>query len=182
MKFTINKSSPSEKITIGRPMQISSGLYGELALEAHALGGAIVIMKKEMKAVDAIDLMWSLCGIVSEMVTCLHDTCGPCDECGCCEIVGLDDEYIRLPEYVLEEAGLPSNCKLAADVADDGTITISKAGHDFDLTDVPPLLLELFKNSDICLRELEEQLMAEGAVCGGNGCNDNTGKGASFTI
>ena len=164
MKFTINRADPRQRIAIPRAAQKISGLNEEIALEVNTLGCSIVINKAEMTAMEMIHLIDSLSIFATDMILKLREICGVCDSCGCCALIDIHDENIHLPDYVLEEAGLPPYCKLTANVDDAGTITVSQAGYDFDLSDVPPELLEVFQKTGICSRELDELLMADGVV------------------
>ena len=93
---------------------------------------------------------------------------GPCDGCdGDCPFDGLDGQEIALPDYLRDEAGIPENAKLCAYVdEEENTVTITEAGYDHDLRDVPPYLLEMLAASGICIGELEERLMLEDTVYG----------------
>lgn len=171
MKFLLNRSAPLQRISIPPPAQKLSGLDGDSTLEIHALDGVIVITKARMTAMDIVGLIWSLSNLVTDMSARLGAVCGKCTECGFCECIDPDNESIHLPDYVLEEAGLPSGCKLTANVDEDGTITVYQASYDHDLTDVPPDLLEIFHGANVCLHELEERLMSGDIVYNGGGDN-----------
>lgn len=47
-----------------------------------------------------------------------------------------------------------------------GAVSIVEADHRFDLTDIPANLLDTFRESGICLDDLEEKLKAEKIVYG----------------
>ena len=169
MKFLLNQSDPRRRIAVPPPARKLSGLDGESALEIHALDGAIVITKARMTAMDMIKTIWSLSSLVTDMSARLGAACGDCTGCGFCECIDPDNEAVRLPDYVLEEAGLPPGCKLTAAMDEDGIITVFEADYDYDLTDVPPSLLEIFRGANVCLNELEERLMGDDIVYNGGG-------------
>ena len=68
---------------------------------------------------------------------------------------------------VREEAGIPEKAKLCASV-DEGehSVTISEADYDYDLRDVPEEVLEMFRDAEICVGELEERLILGDVVYG----------------
>jgi len=169
MKFLLNQSDPRRRIAVPPPARKLSGLDGESALEIHALDGAIVITKARMTAMDMIKTIWSFSNLVTDMSAQLGAACGDCTGCGFCECMVCGDGPINLPACVLEEAGLPPGCKLTAAVDDDGIITVFEADYDYDLTDVPPDLLEIFRKANVCLNELEERLMGDDIVYNGGG-------------
>ena len=43
-------------------------------------------------------------------------------------------------------------------MGESGEIILSEAGYDYDISDVPPELLEVFRLSGVCLGELDEAL------------------------
>ncbi len=49
-----------------------------------------------------------------------------------------------------------------------------EAGYDYDLTDVPPDLMEAFKKDGICIHELDELLMSDEIIYSGQGENEET--------
>ena len=72
----------------------------------------------------------------------------------------LEGGMLELPDYIREEAGIPSDAKLSAVVnEDEHTVTLSMAGYSYDLRDVPENLLEVLAGLDVCMGELEEHLM-----------------------
>ena len=48
--------------------------------------------------------------------------------------------------------------------AESGEIILSEAGYDYDISDVPPELLEVFRLSGVCLGELDEALRLERVI------------------
>ena len=72
-----------------------------------------------------------------------------------------------LPDYLREEAGIPKNAKLWASADEEThTVTICEADYDHDLRDVPAEVLEMFRESGICVGELEERLILGDTVYG----------------
>jgi hypothetical protein len=163
MKFLLTRSAPGQRLEVPRPAQKLTGLADETRLEIHTLGGAVLIAKSEMTAMEMVDLAWSLMGLFTDMIAQLGVDCGECDNCGICECLG-EDETVVLPSYVLEAAGLPPDCKLTASVDEDGNISVYRAEYDHDLSDIPPDLLEIFRAANCCIHELGERLMDERIV------------------
>jgi len=76
-------------------------------------------------------------------------------------------DEVELPDYLREEAGIPEKAKLCASVdEDEHTVTISEADYDYDLRDVPEEVLEMFRDAEICVGELEERLILGDVVYG----------------
>ena len=137
-----------------------SGFEGGEKVEIHTLDSAVVVLKKQMTAMELIQAMDALHRLATELTVHLARVCGACDGCG---------DEVELPDYLREEAGIPAGAKLCVYVDDEeNTVTISEAGYDHDLRDVPPYLLEMLAAAGICLGELEERLMAEDLVYGGH--------------
>ena len=63
--------------------------------------------------------------------------------------------------------GIPEKAKLCASVdEEEHTVTISEADYDHDLRDVPEEVLEMFRDAEICVGELEERLILGDVVYG----------------
>ena len=108
----------------------------------------------------------SLQKLATDLHVHLARVCGHCDGCdGECPFGGGDE--VELPDYLREEAGIPEKAKLCASV-DEGehSVTISEADYDYDLRDVPEEVLEMFRDAEICVGELEERLILGDVVYG----------------
>ena len=114
---------------------------------------------------ELIQTAESLQELANRLTVQLGKVCGECHECEECQVDGWEDaERIQLPQYLLDEAGIPENAKLEAEInEDDGTITVSKSSYDNDLSDVPEDFMDILIAADICLAKLERHLM-EGDV------------------
>ena len=168
MKFQINRTSPNQRIAVPNPAKKLAGLDADTKLELHALNGTVVIAKAEMTAMDIINTFQSLSGLATDLISVLGAACGECDECGYCAFM-CDTESVVLPSYVLEAAGLSPDCKLTAEVDDEGNITVNQAEYDHDLSDVPPEMLDFLRTLGVCIHKLEEKLMGGGVIYDGNG-------------
>lgn len=137
-------------------------------VELHALEDVVVVTKGQMTAMELIHTMNALNQLSSDLAVELARVCGRCDGCGGdgCPYEDGEGYDISLPDYLKEEAGIPKDAKLCATVEEDGAVTISEAGYDHDLRDVPPHLLSVFQASGVCMGELEERLITEEIVYG----------------
>ena len=138
--------------------------------------GAIVVLKGQMTAMELLTTAKSLHDLSVELNTHLARVCGQCDGCSenseedgrRCPLVNLDDAGVTLPDYLRQEAGIPEGAKLCAEVDEEkNAVTISAAGHDHDLRDIPSETLEMFIAANVCLGELEERLIMGDIVYGG---------------
>jgi hypothetical protein len=168
------------------------GFTGEETLELHAAEDTLVVLKEQMTAMELIHAIDALGGIASELTVILAKACGFCDNCGdgnsehcadcdsskdgpvewvkdceLCRDLLNGDEAIRVPEYLLEEAGIPKDSKLQAYVDEDsGEITIAEADTQYDIADVPAGIRAVLAQSGVCLAGLDELLMLEKIVYG----------------
>ena len=142
-------------------------------VEYHTMKGTLVVLKKQMTAMELLTAAQSLQALVMELHTHLAKVCGQCDGCeeigmDGCPLLACDDAGITLPEYLREEAGIPEGAKLCAAVdEEEHTVAIFAAGYDHDLRDIPPETLEMFIAANVCLGELEERLIVGDTVYGG---------------
>jgi len=142
--------------------------------EYHVMDGAIVVLKGRMTAMELLRAAQSLQDLSVELHTHLARVCGPCDGCGdiegCadfCPLKHLDEADITLPEELRREAGIPAGAKLCACAdGEGGTVTVTAAGYDYDLRDVPEQTVEMFAAANVCLGELEERLIVGDIVYG----------------
>lgn len=122
------------------------------------------------------------------------DNCGdgnsPCEDCGTacsdvcaflhgckdtpaewvqnCELCKelMSEENIKLPDYVLEDAGISTDAKLEAYADENGVITVTESECQYGISDLPPLLLNILVQSGICLASLDELIVQEEIVYG----------------
>ena len=80
------------------------------------------------------------------------------------DIFRLEEEPAQIPEKLLERAGIPKGSKLDV-FAENGRLTISVADAP-DLRDVPPEMLDLLRQSGVCLDTLEELMIEEAVIYG----------------
>ena len=157
MKFILE---PGKKgLRIRREIVDASGFLGNGALAVHGEEHAIVVLKEKMTAMELVQTIQSLKNLASDLLVHLARTCGPCGHCeGGCPYAHIDTEPTRPDAALLEQAGIPKDAKLDV-FAEDGAV-IFEAAEGYDL-------LELFRQTDICLDVLDELLEGGEIVYGG---------------
>ena len=160
-----------------------SGFTDKDTLELHAGQNALVFMKDKMTALEVANAIQSLSALAADLTVVLASACGLCDNCGegcaddcpagCVSACSLchdlldESQTVRIPGYLLEEAGIPADAKLEAYTDEDsGEITVVEADVQQDITDVPPGILSVLAQSGVCLAELDELIMLEEIVYG----------------
>lgn len=157
--FDNNVSLPNEILN-------AADLTGCEEIEFNTLENAVVAMKTTMNAMELIKVAEGLKNLSEELIVHLAGICGRCHDCSYCERFEEYDEII-VPDYLLEEAGIPKDAKLCACTEEDsGEIIVMQADYDYDIADVPKFVIDIFEMSGICIRELEERIMVEDIVYG----------------
>ena len=160
-----------------------SGFTDKDTLELHAGQNALVFLKDKMTALEVANAIHSLSALASDLTVVLASACGLCDNCGegcaddcpagCVSACSLchdlldESQTVRIPGYLLEEAGIPADAKLEAYTDEDsGEITVVEADIQQDITDVPPGILAVLAQSGVCLAELDELIMLDSIIYG----------------
>ena len=160
-----------------------SGFTDKDTLELHAGQNALVFMKDKMTALEVANAIQSLSALAADLTVVLASACGLCDNCGegcaddcpagCVSACSLchdlldESQTVRIPGYLLEEAGIPVDAKLEAYTdKDSGQITVVEADVQQDITDVPPGILTVLAQSGVCLAELDELIMLDSIIYG----------------
>ena len=87
--------------------------------------------------------------------------------CELCQGLLDGSSEVHVPDYLLEEAGIPTDAKLEAYADEDSAeITVVEADIQQDITDVPPGIVAILAKSGVCLAELDELIMLEEIVYG----------------
>lgn len=135
-------------------------------LEATIIKSGVVLTKSQMTAMDVLETIEGLEEILKELYNALVGATGIC--CEYCDQDETEDAVtIKLPEFILEEAGIPKNAKLCAFTTEaSGEVTVMEADYKHDLTDVPEDMLRLLKDIGVCLSCLNECLMSERIIYG----------------
>ena len=162
----ITKESLSNKMSLPMAALNLEDLTDCDAVELTTLENAVVATKGTMNVMELIKVAEGLKNLSEELIGHLAEVCGRCEDCFYCERYEEYDEII-VPDYLLEEAGIPSDAKLCAYTEEDsGEITVVQADYDYDISDVPQFVIDIFERSGICIKELEEKLMMEDIVYG----------------
>ena len=140
-------------------------------LELHLLDQAAVVIPGQMTVMELIRVTEALQGLASDLLSAIGAVCESCDNCQMAEPCQLMTEPIQpevsVPGYALENAGLDENCKLTCSAAQgSGVIQVIEADYRYDLADLRPDLLDLFRECGICMRDLEDKLIQEAIVYG----------------
>ena len=164
MKF--NKNISEAGVLIPRPALQAANLSDEEALELHVLDGVLVLYKGSMTAMDVVKTIDEIVKVSIDLSIHLAKACDTCTDCGDCPCNNFSDPDIELPEYLLEEAGIPSDSKLMVTNIDkdENAVTISKADHNYDLCDVPDWILEMLCGNKACLGHLEQMLISNTVI------------------
>lgn len=162
----IIKENSNSNIIIPIEVLKASNLLNSKDIELKTLENAFVVMKGTMNAMELIKLAEGLKNLSEELIVHLASVCGRCLDCSYCAGFEEYDEII-VPDYLLEEAGIPIDAKLCAYTEEDsGEVIVMQADYDYDIADVPQFVINIFEISGICLRELEERLMMDDIVYG----------------
>ncbi len=134
----------------------------EKPMKATLSPGFLVIHNQKMRAMEVVSAITALTQLRGDLMAKLSEHCGICDHCDYCEGILSDEDEIKLPQYVLDEAGIPLDAKLTFDTDEDsGEILVYEADYDYDLSDVPSELIEELQENGICIGELDEALRME---------------------
>ena len=154
MKF--NKQMDSGALLIPRAAFKISSFEADEKAEIHALDSAVIVLKKQMTAMELIQAADALHRLATELTAHLAMACGECGECeDGCPFDDLEEGMLELPAKL---------CAYADD--EENTVTIGIAEYNHDLRDVPPYLLEMLAEAGICLGEFEKYLVTEKILYG----------------
>ena len=143
------------------PAELAMAGFSETeAAEVHAAEDTIIVLKRRMTGMELIRAARRLHELSVELNLHLAKACGFCHDCAEeCPFEELEEE-IDLPGYLREEAGIDEGAKLCAYVnEEENSVTIAEAGHEYDLRDVPPEVVDMFLDTGLCLGELDELLI-----------------------
>jgi hypothetical protein len=135
-------------------------------LEATPIKSGIVLIKSEMTAMDVLETIEGLEEILKELYNSIISETSSCSE-DCDQEETEDAVSIKLPEFILEEAGIPKDAKLCAFTTESsGEVTVVEAEYKHDLTDVPKDMIGLLKDIGVCLSCLNDCLVSERILYG----------------
>lgn len=181
-----------QTLQIPPAIQQHCGFTDVRALSVVATEGVCVIHKGELTALELARVIAALSELASDMTVQLAGACGLCNNCGdekpeaggecrcdqnparwvadcsLCRDLLDESQSVHIPDYLLEEAGIPKGAKLEAYTDEDsGEITVAEADIQQDINDVPPCILSVLAQSGVCLAALDELIMREEIIYGG---------------
>lgn len=135
-------------------------------LEATVVQNGMVLMKSQMTAMEVLKTIEGLEEITDALYYTLAKASGLCGDNGC-QSETVDAVNIKLPDFILEDAGIPKDAKLCAYTDDEsGEVTVMEAEYKHDLSDVSVETLEILSAMGVCFRGLNECLMNESIIYG----------------
>lgn len=160
------------KLNVPRVILDPCGFSARDTADLYAREGALVVLKHQMTAMELITAMDQLHQLILGLAGRMAEFCGYCDHCGgkneTCPFGNAAENRVVIPTDLLKEAGIPEGVKLAGyPNEEDGTVTVTEADYEHDLTDVPEDILDMLVDAGICIGELDEMLMLESDVYGG---------------
>ena len=165
----VTKNTTKKKLVIPYDVLKESGMERGDPVEIRAVDDAVVILRKEMTAMELVRAIDSLQSTVLDLTLHLVDVCGPCEDCTGTEVCPADPSRTAtvIPDEIRDEAHIPAGVKLCAWAgAEPGTVMVGQADYRYDLTDVPAWVLEILANHGVCLGRLEDRLIDEEPVYG----------------
>ena len=168
-KQTPEKRMLSSDLTIPAAILEATGIDDVGVADVKVFDSSFTVLKGRMTAMELIHTIEELSALASDLTVQLAKVCGRCHDCEECSAEGYDadTESITLPDFLLDEAGIPKDAKLGAIVnEEDNTVTIGEADYDYDLSDVPGDILDVLIASGVCIAELEKHLVLEDFVYG----------------
>lgn len=120
-------------------------------------------MKIEMTAMEVVKTIQILKILMDELLESITDEYGKDNDCEEVE----EAVNIKVPDFLLEEAGIPKDAKLCACTEENsGVVKVMEAEYKHDLSDVPKDVLQILKSQGVSLKKLNESLMAEEIIYG----------------
>jgi hypothetical protein len=142
-------------------------------LEATTIKNGLVLLKSEMTTIEVVETLVGLEKVSKELYLTLAETAGVCENCSC-RTETEEAVSIKLPAFILEDAGIPKDAKLCAYTSEDsGEVTVVEAEYKHDLSDVPKDILQILKEMGVCMAGLNNRLMSDEIIYGKQvHCND----------
>lgn len=159
----MKKLNEQQGLTVENEMIEFANLGDEVVVTA--LDRLVVLTKAKMTAMDMVKTIATLAEVTQNLLATLAKNCGTCEDCGHCE--EMDTENIKLPDYMLEVAGIPKHAKLIAFAEENsGIVRVEQAEYDHDIADILEDIRELLSNYGICKGE-PDALLVKGELLHG---------------
>jgi len=144
----ITKETTKKKLVIPYDVMERSGFQRGVPVDIHTLTDAVVILKNEMTVMELLRAVDQMRVLSVELLCALTENCDACGDCGgtgdgSCAYL---DHYptTNIPAHTLKKAGIPMDAKLCAQAGpDSGIVTVTQAGYQYDLADVPMWELDI---------------------------------------
>ncbi len=162
--MNIYYSTDTKTGTMLTPKMFKESNLDGLGLQIRPMKNAIVTISDEMETMELIETVVSLRTLANELLDKLCEYCGKGDFCGNgCKECWADPgqfEPIRLPDWVLESAGISKDAKLLWEIdEEEHVIRLWYEEDAFDLDSIPPDILAYILERGFCLGELLESLV-----------------------
>ena len=137
-----------------------ANLDGFDSLELRTADHSAIVIPGEMTAVELLETYTALQSLCSDLMSHFLTTCSKCDKCGQsvpCELMTAP----ILPEVIVPvedmiEAGIEPGCRLTCSAdPENNRLIVQESNEGYSLADVNPTIIQVFRNTDVCLRDLE---------------------------
>ena len=132
----------------------------------HAGENTIVTVPQNMTAMEAVNTLNVLDGIVSELLQSFREACGDCEDqaegdgcpAGCespmdshsrCPYKDIHGPQVTLSDSIRREMGIAPDAKLDCFV-DEGELVVTAADYEHDITDVPENIRLMLSVAGVC--------------------------------
>ena len=142
----------------------------------HIGENTLVAVPQNMTAMEAVNALNVLDGVVSELLESLREACGSCEDqaegevcpAGCrtpgkCPYKDVHGSQVTLSDSIREEMGIAPDAKVDCFV-DEGELVVTAADHDHDITDVPENIRLMLSVAGVCPGALDQLLRDEEEV------------------
>ena len=144
----------------------------------HVGENTIVAVPQNMTAMEAVNALNVLDGVVSELLETFREACGGCEDqaegggcpAGCelpmdsrggCPYKDIHGPQVTLSDSIRREMGIAPDAKVDCFV-DEGELVVTAADYEHDITDVPENIRLMLSIAGVCPGRLDE-LLRDGA-------------------
>lgn len=137
-------------------------------VEYHVHDGVIVTLRSHMTAAQLTGAAYALHEMFVQLSSHLAEACGQCTDClDVCPFKPVEEAGVVLPDFLRQEAGLSEDSLVYASVnEDEHTVTVAPASLS-NLENVPPDLLDMLENANVCLGALDDLIASGDVIYGG---------------
>ncbi len=148
-------------VHIPKPALGLCGISARDEAALHTLGGAGILVKKQMSILEMIRAISGLQRIAEDMLSELSVLCGCCDAQDCAGRMQEDTGYI-LPPELLRAAKIRPNARVQACTdPETKTVTFRETDREDYLSRIPEKILRQLAERNVCLQALQEILEQE---------------------